>query len=342
MTPEQWKKLVAVIDGEFVEPVPVGFIIDSPWLPGWAGISMLDYFSSEKMWFEANVKVEERFPEVMFLPGFWSEFGMCTEPASFGAKCTWHENAAPFAGEIIADMSDIHNLTKPDPRTDGLTPFVLRRLQHYAAPIEQAGHAIKFAVARGPLNIACFLMNSTQFLMGIRTDPEPIHKLVAIVTDFLIDWLKLQAQTFSSIDGVLILDDIVGFLGEDDFKEIALPYLKRLFQSLDVKVRFFHNDAGGVVCAPCLREIGVNLFNFSYQHTLAEMRELAGDTVTLLGNIPPLDVLASGTPDEVADSVRAATEHLADKRRIVLSAGGGTPPGVSTENIDAFIAATTS
>ena len=31
----------------------------------------------------------------MFLPGFWSEYGMCTEPSAFGAKCVWYENAFP-------------------------------------------------------------------------------------------------------------------------------------------------------------------------------------------------------------------------------------------------------
>lgn len=339
MTSEQWNKLLAVINGELVEPMPVGFIIDSPWLAHWAGISTLDYFSSERMWFEANLKAVREFPDVMFLPGFWSEFGMCTEPSAFGAKCTWQENEMPFAGEIISDISQIDYLAKPNPQTDGLTPFVLKRLKRYADQIEQAGHAIKFAVARGPLNIACFLMKSTDFLIAIRTDPEPIHRLLSIVTDFLIDWLKLQAETFSSIDGVLILDDIVGFLGEEDFKATALPYLERIFQSLDVSVRFFHNDAGGVVCAPYLERIGVNLFNFSYQHTLGQMKELTNNAVTLLGNIPTLDVLAAGTPEGVRNTVQAAIEGLTDRRRIVLSCGGGMPGGVSSENIKAFLSA---
>ncbi|MBN2271009.1 MAG: hypothetical protein JXN61_10365 [Sedimentisphaerales bacterium] len=339
MTPEQWDKLLAVINGELVEPMPVGFIIDSPWLAGWAGISTLDYFSSERMWFEANLKAVREFPEVIFLPGFWSEFGMCTEPSAFGAKCTWQENGMPFAGEVIADISDIDNLTKPNPRTDGLAPFVLNRLKHYAGQIEQAGHAIKFAVARGPLNIACFLMNSTDFLTAIRMDPEPIHRLLATVTDFLVDWVKLQAETFPSVDGVLILDDIVGFLGEEDFKAIALPYLERIFQSADVAVRFFHNDAGGVVCAPYLERIGVNLFNFSFNHSLREMKALTKGAVTLLGNIPTLEVLAAGTPGAIRECVRAATEGLIDKRRIIMSCGGGMPDGVSSENIKAFISA---
>ncbi|MCP4609983.1 MAG: uroporphyrinogen decarboxylase [Planctomycetes bacterium] len=337
MTPEQWEKLLAVINGEIFEPVPVGFIIDSPWLPGWAGTSILDYYSNEQMWFEANLKAIKQFPDIMFLPGFWSEFGMCTEPSAFGAKCSWQENEFPYADKTITDIQQVNSLNKPNPKTDGLLPFVLNRLKHYQSQIEQEGHNIKFAVARGPLNIASFLAGSTEFLMAIRTNPDETRKLLDIVTDFTIDWLKLQFETFPSIDGIFILDDIVGFLGEEDFKESAMPYLKRIFQSLDVRMKFFHNDAAGLVCAPYLPEIGVNLFNFSFQHTLAQMKELTNNAVTLLGNIPTRDVLAAGTPEDVCSSIKTELESVSDKSRIILSCGGGMPPDVPTENIEAFL-----
>ena len=339
MTSEQWDKLLAVLSGELIEPLPVGFIIDSPWLPGWAGMSTIDYFSSEQMWFDANLKAVRRFPDVMFLPGFWAEFGMCTEPSAFGAKCCWQENELPFAEKIITDIQDVDSVRKPNPKTDGLPPFVLNRLKHYQGRIEQAGHAIKFAVSRGPLNVATFLMGSTEFLMAIRTNPDETHRLLGIVTDFIIEWLELQTRTFPSSDGILILDDIVGFLGQDDFKETALPYLKRIFQSFDVAVKFFHNDAAGLICAPYLPQIGVNLFNFSFQHTLAEIKRLTGNTVTLLGNIPTRDVLAAGKSEDVRKSVKAALDSVKDKSRIILSCGGGMPPDVSTENIEAFLSA---
>lgn len=337
MTDEQWKKLVAVIDGEVIQPLPVGFIIDSPWLPGWAGMSVMDYFSSEQMWFDANLKAVRQFPDIIFLPGFWTEFGMCTEPSAFGSKCSWRENELPFADKIITDIEQVHSLSKPDPATDGLPPFVLSRLKHYQSKIEEEGHAIKFAVSRGPLNIASFLMGTTEFLTAIRTNPDEAHTLLKVVTNFIVDWLKHQTEILPSIDGILVLDDIVGFLGEDDFKKMALPYLSRIFKSLDVNVKFFHNDAAGLVCAPYLPKIGVNLFNFSFQHTLAEMKKLTNNAVTLLGNIPPHDVLAVGTPDDVRNSVKAALDLLTDKSRIILSCGGGMPPGVSTENINAFL-----
>jgi uroporphyrinogen-III decarboxylase len=339
MTTEQWEKLLAVINGEILEPLPVGFIIDSPWLPGWAGMSILDYYTSEQMWFDANLKAIKKFPDIMFLPGFWSEFGMCTEPSAFGAKCSWQENEFPYADKIITDIQQVNSLSKPNPKTDGLLPFVLNRLKHYQSQIEQAGHNIKFAVARGPLNVASFLAGSTEFLMAIRTNPDETRKLLNIITDFIIDWLNLQLETFPSIDGIFILDDIVGFLGDEDFKEAAIPYLKRIFQSLDVNVKFFHNDAAGLVCAPYLPEIGVNLFNFSYQHTLAQMKELTNNAVTLLGNIPTRDVLAAGTPEDVRSSIKTELESVSDKSRIILSCGGGMPPDVPTENIEAFLSA---
>ena len=339
MTNQQWEKLLAVLNGERVDPLAVGFIIDSPWLPQWAGMSILDYYASERKWLDANLEAVRRFPDVMFLPGFWSEYGMCTEPSAFGCRCLWQENDLPFAEPVLKSCDDIASLDKPDPGTAGLLPLTLKRLVHCRDAIESAGHAIRFAVARGPLNIAAFLMGSTEFLMAMKTDADKIHALLETISDFLVDWIQLQAETIPTIDGVFLLDDIVGFVGEADFVELAKPYLKRVFEAVDASVRFFHNDAAGLVCGPHLPEIGVNLFNFAFEHSLAQMRELTRGEVTLLGNIPPRDVLAAGTGDDVRASVRAATDAVADTKRIILSCGGGMPPGVPTENIEAFIEA---
>jgi uroporphyrinogen-III decarboxylase len=339
MTNEQWEKLLAVLAGEVFDPLPVGFVVDSPWLPGWAGVSTLDYYASGEKWLQANLKAVRMFPDILFLPGFWSEFGMCTEPSAFGTKCRWAEDELPFADRVVKTIDAAAGLEKPNPRTDGLLPFVIRRLAHHQRAIEEAGHRIRFAVSRGPLNIASFLLGTTEFLIAIRTNPEETRQFLALVTEFVVDWLRYQKECFPSIEGIFILDDIIGFLGEGDFRAAALPYLKQVFGCLDVPVRFFHNDARGLVCAPFLHEIGINLFNFSFEHSLAEMKERTGGNVTLLGNIPPRDVLAQGTPEEVVRSVKAALEPLADKGRIIVSCGGGVPQGVPTKNLAAVLSA---
>lgn len=337
MLHNQWQILLDLMAGKRIAPVPVGFIIDSPWLPGWAGISTLDYFSSDQKWLDANLKAAAEFSDVIWLPGFWSEYGMCTEPSAFGAKCTWHENGLPFADKIIHSTDDIDKLAVPRSGKDGLTPFMLNRLKNCRGQIEKHGHQIRFAVARGPLNIASFLMGTTEFLIGLRTEPEKMHKLLGIITDFLTDWLRLQKQSFETIDGIFILDDIVGFCGEPDFVEFAKPYLTRVFQAFPAAVRFFHNDADGRVCAPHLAHIGVNLFNFSFLHSLAEMKAWTGNQVVLVGNIPPRDTLARCNPQEIAAQTQSALSSVEDTSRILLSAGGGMPDGVDSQQIRAFM-----
>jgi len=337
MTQEQWKQLLALVAGQPIDPLPVGLIIDSPWLPPWAGISTMDYFADHQTWFAANLKAVTEFPQVLFLPGFWAEFGMCTEPSAFGSKCVWHSHDLPFAQPIIQQPQDIDSLTLPNPQTDGLCPFVLHRLTGQRTRIEETGHQIRFAVARGPLNIASFLMGATEFLMALRDEPQRIHRLLNMITEFLIAWLELQKQQIDSIDGILILDDIVGFCGEPDYLEFAEPYLKAVFASLDVSVKLFHNDADGRVCAPHLAKLGINVFNFSFLHSLEEMRAWVGPDITLLGNIPPRDVLALGTAEQVQDETQKMLQGVEDKRRILFSCGGGLPDGVPTENLRAFV-----
>ena len=337
MTDKQWAILLAIIRGETIAPLPVAFIIDSPWLPNWAGMTILDYYASEERWLEANFKAIREFPECIFLPGFWSEFGMCTEPSAFGAKCLFYENEFPFAEKVIQSVEDIDRLARPDPRRDGLLPLAVKRLQLCRPRIEAAGHALRFAVSRGPLNVASFLMGTTDFLTEMKASPEKVHQLLRLITDFIGEWLSYQKECFPTIDGILLLDDILGFLGEKDFKEFAQPYLKELFTSLGVSVRFFHNDSPCRASAPHLYDTGINLFNMGYDVSLKDLQAWTEGKVTLLGNIPPRDVLAAGTAKDVETAVAQQFRSLSDTRRVLFSCGGGMPPGVRSENIHAFV-----
>jgi uroporphyrinogen decarboxylase len=214
---------------------------------------------------------------------------------------------------------------------------MISRLRNCQAAINESDHQIRFAIARGPLNIASFLMGTTELMMALAMNPDGSHKLLKKITDFICDWLSWQKECFPSIDGVLILDDIIGFVGDYEFDEFVLPYFKRIFECTGVKVRFLHNDAEGLITAKNLNNMGVNMFNFSFNHSMGEIRELAGPEVVLVGNIPPRDVMAAGTPEQVDAAVKKAFDEIADKSRIIWSVGGGMPPDVTDNNINAFI-----
>ena len=338
MTEKQWNDLEKIIKGELLSPLPVGFIIDCPWLPNWYGIDILDYFTNDELWFKANAKAIETFPEIMFLPGFWSEFGMCSEPTAFGARCSFPKNKFPHVYKSINSIEDINLLAKPNAETDGFAPFLLNRLALYQSKVQDLGHEIKFSVTRGPLNIASYLMGTTELLTNMMLYPEEIHKLLNIITEYLIDWHELQRSTFSTIDGIFILDDIIGFVGEQEFTDFVFPYLKRIY-SCDVSVKFLHNDSECGVSMKYLPELGINLFNMGYDTSLNELKNQSNDFVTMMGNIPPRDVLANGSKDDIVKTCNKLLQNLESYSKVVFSCGGGMPPNVSTENIKVFYSA---
>jgi uroporphyrinogen-III decarboxylase len=336
MTDNQWEILKNIVNGKQYNPLPTGFIVDSPWIPSWYGVNILDYYTSDEIWLKSNLLVLKTFPDVLFLPGFWSEYGMCTEPSAFGAKVIFWKNDFPFPGKIMQNTDGIDLVNVPNPETDGLLPFVLNRLKRLEPAIHAIGHKIRFSVSRGPLNIATFLMGTNEFLTAMMLEPEKIHKLLRMITEFLKSWHSLQRTAIPSIDGILILDDIVGFIGEKDFVKFCYPYFKEIYDT-DVSIKFFHNDADCRVSVRYYSKLGINLFNPGIHVSVNELKKATDNRVTILGNIPPRDVLSQGTPEEVATATRELIGGVEDKTRFIPSCGGGVPPGVSTENINAFI-----
>ena len=336
MTDKQWECLLRILDGERLSPIPIGFLVDGPWVCGVNNLRLMDYFTDTQAWLRANLEAVRQFPDILWLPGFWVEFGMISNPPSFGARCIWPEDGFPTCEPVLRDCSDIAGLVQPSVRTDGLLPFIIQRLRQCRPVIESAGHRIRFACSHGPITIAAYLLGHNEFFLACRTDTDAIHRLLDMTTGFVIDWLAYQKEAVGSIDGTLVLEDLMGFVGPQDFETLVLPRMQRIFASLPVSVRFLHNDAFGLITARHLADMGVNLFNFSFEHDFREVRQLAGDNVTLMGNIPPRDVLGLGTAGDIRRSVTDLLSTVSDRRRMIVAAGGFTPSGFNDEKIEVF------
>jgi uroporphyrinogen decarboxylase len=173
-------------------------------------------------------------------------------------------------------------------------------------------------------------------MMTLMTHPAEAHLLIRKITDYLQGFHAYQKELFPSIEGILMLDDIIGFISKDQFLEFGLPYFKELYDR-DLPIRFLHNDASCMESVQFLPEMGVNVFNMGFDTDLNELKELTRNQVTMLGNIPPRDVLASGPAEEVRQATGKLLKSLGDHSRVIFSCGGGMPPGVSSENLAIFI-----
>ncbi len=342
MTDLEWAGLLEFMRGASPFQVPAGLIVDSPWIPGYCGVDTIDYYSDPDIWLACQDRLHSGFPGLLLLPGDWVEFGMASEPSSFGCPVHFYHDQTVGIGHLITaaeDLDSLDDLQVPDPKRDGLMPLALSKIRCLRGPLQERGRTMRIVAARGPLNVAGFLMTIPEFCVAVKTDPDRIHRLLDKTTELVIRWLEAQAEAAGSVGGILLLDDICGFFNEDEYLEFAHPRLKRIFDHFSFPVKMFHNDNFGnrYTTFPYIADLGVNLFNFSYQADLAEAARLLGPKVAVLGNLPPLDLLTRGCPAEIAKAVDALMASKPDCCRLMLSAGGGASPGMPGENLTAML-----
>jgi len=231
MTKSQWALFKSIIKGE-ADGLSVGLIVDSPWMPGYCGMTNIDFYARPEEWFKAYVKIKKDFPDAIFLPDWWAEYGMATEPSGFGVKIDFFDANLPNAHPFITDMDDAEDIIKtlklPNPKKNGLMPLLLN-LQRYVKPwLDDIGEQINIVSTRGPLTIASHLFTSSEMMMCAKVEPDVLHKLLKITTQLCKDWLSAQLDNVGTAEGVLVLDDITGFFGKEDYQEFAHPYIKEI------------------------------------------------------------------------------------------------------------------
>ena len=333
---EPWQRIKQTATGAESDTPPVALIVDSPWIPGYLGISTLDYLTVPEVWLEANLKIEREFPEITFLPGFWVEIGMAAEPSGFGCEVSFYPQKTPSVHPLLSGAEEVDRLHLPDPRTAGFMPIILNYYRRLESRINDHGQVLKVVAARGPLTVASHLMGVTNFLLGVKLHTAETHRLLRMTTTLVRTWLAAQAEALKEAEAILVLDDLAGFLSPRDYLEFAHPYLKEVFDAFPNTLRMFHNDTDNPVSYRYLGELGVQVFNFTHLQPIAKVRELAGPAVCLLGNVAPLEVLTQGTPAEVLAAGRQCLRDHPRRSGLILSAGGGTSPGTPGANVHAL------
>ena len=334
MRPEQWELFKSAAKRRRVAEAPVALIVDSPWIPGYAGTGYLDYYSDPEIWFQSNLRIMQEFPDVIWFPSWWVEYGMAIEPSAAGSRICFHHDQPPSQSPVLFRLADVARLAPVNPQTDGFMPLALHRYRTQKQRILDSGYTIPVVAARGPLCMAAFLRGVTEFMLDVVEDPEGAHKLLEFTTESVIRWLEAQADAIGdSVEGILVLDDIVGFLSGKLYLEFAHPYLKRICEAFPRDwVKVYHNDANVRPFLQDLAGAGFDVLNWSHNLDAAEARERTGGRVCLMGNVPPLDTGVRGTPEQVKQAALNVLGKLGGQG-MILSVGGGVSPGMPKENI---------
>ncbi|HML20553.1 MAG TPA: uroporphyrinogen decarboxylase family protein [Aggregatilinea sp.] len=335
-----WERFKIAAQGGEPDRVPVALIVDSPWLPGYAGMDTRDFFLFDERWLAAHKGLLDRFPGAVWLPGFWVEYGMAGEPSAFGVKMRFHDDSPPSIEPIVTDLEFwAEHISAADPQTDGLMPLVLRQYRTLDDQLRAEGLGVKMVAARGPMAVASWLAGISPLMLDLAMEPERVTKILETVTTTIIRWLHAQLDAVHDPEGILVLDDIVGMVSAATYEEWVQPHLQRLFGEFEGLIRVYHNDTPVKHLLDVLPNAGFDVFNFSHELDIAQVKVRVNGRAALLGNVAPLDLGVRGTPEDVYTAAQACLDAAAPGGGMILSFGGGISPGTPPENIDALLQA---
>ncbi|MBN2303040.1 MAG: hypothetical protein JXQ72_01095 [Anaerolineae bacterium] len=344
MANSAWDNFVIAAHGGQPARVPVALSVNSTFLPDFAGLNTLDFFMYPARWLDAYLALVERFPDVVFLPGFWVEHGAADEASAFGATVLWRHDTGPAIRPLDLSPSAWGRMVRPDPYTDGLMALVLRRYWN----LEKNGelpdpHRIRMVAARGPFATAAHILGPVAFLDAVAAEPNhhrAVLDMLGILTDATIRFLQAQLSCLREPVGIMLLDDTVGMLTGSQFQRLAIPFLYRIFRQFEGLVRVFYTGTPCRHLLPHLPKLDFEMFHFSHLMDLAEVRASLPHRISLMGNVAPLELLGRSAPPQVVAAGQRCIARAGNRGGLVLSAGGFVVPGTPEANIDALVQAT--
>lgn len=331
MTPRE--RLMVAVNHQEPDVVPVAFV-RSTYDATRLKLDMKEYLLDAKTKLNAQIELHKRFPNCAFIPSIYPDFGMIIEPTALGAKAKISTNQPPKCLAFIEEIEQVEELRVPNPYHDGFMPKVL---EAYKYMLENAPKEYKVDMpwVMGPLGLATEIRGMNKIFSDMFRNPDLLHKLLEICTQTQIEYIKSLEETSGGSEYIFIADDIPGLLSPKFAEEFGLNYMKKIYDFFSGKIRIYHNDSKTMHILEQIRELGIQLFNFSFQNDIKETKDRIGDSVCLWGNVEPIGIFRTGTPQQIEDICLQKIKIAAPGGGFVLSTGAAVyGPDIS---IDAII-----
>lgn len=193
--------------------------------------------------------------------------------------------------------------------------------------------------AWGPFTYAGLLFGVERLMRSIYKDQEAVHQVLAFAAElsyrYLAPFVAAGAGLISVADPTASGD----LISRRQFETFVLPYQTRLIQRL----RALGAQVLVHICGETTDRLeliagtGAAIVSVDYKVDLARAAERLQGRIALAGNLDPVAVMQSSSPEQVAEASRAAIRLAGPHSGHVLMPGCDIPPSVPLAHIQAMV-----
>lgn len=333
-----FRRLKQSIDGERSDRHAVFHYYTYPFFQSMTGVDLNDFFHNP----EATLKCEiQTFEQIEGIGNPLPDMGSVPVASGLGGVVKFDD-----AGFIsvhpnpniasAATVEDLDWLEPGDPYGDNYMGKALESLQYMVDNCPE-GYRINPHPIQGAYTTGANIRGISEFCIDTLIQPEFVKKILALVIETQIRFLKAQEKILGSLSHVLVGDDLSAFLSEPVYREFILPTYSALFEAFPDTPFWLHNDSTARHVAPAIGDSGMKAWHYHPDIAPQDALELTGGRVTLLGGLSPLD-LQKWTAEETYEKSIEVLKSFGGNRKFVLAAGGSVNQ-VPVENIMAMFRA---
>lgn len=292
--------------------------------------SMEDNILSPRVQVSSILALVERFPGIDLVFPFMDT---SVEARALGCPHEFKGRVPVVSAHPFADPGQIAGIETPDPYESEPMHNMIEVTGEIARVCERP--VMSFVV--GPVTLAAHLMGVTALVRLAAGNPaafsEVLENCVRIVEPYG------RALASSGASGVVILEPQLVFFPPRTYEQAVRPAIERLARALPRPALHVCGDTRRHLAAFGLTR-HVECLSLDEAVDFAQAKdsipELEGKT--LMGNIPAVNVMHRGTPEDV----RSAVERLVGSMQgtfFILSTGCDMVPDTPLENMEAFMQA---
>jgi uroporphyrinogen decarboxylase len=257
-------------------------------------------------------------------------------PQAMGMEVQMIETKGPVLPDPIRGMAHLDRLIQPEVEERLGYVFDALRLTRKAL----AGRVPLIGFAGSPWTLLCYMVQGKgsktfdEAKAFCYTQPETAHRLLQMITDTTIAYLKGQAA--AGADVVQIFDSWGGLLSPRDFESLSLRYIRQIVAALKGVVPVIIFAKGAWHSLEGMAATGAHGLGIDWCIRPQMARRLAGPGVALQGNFDPAKLLS---PIPVIErEVREMMDDFAGAPgAYVANLGHGILPDVPVEHAIAFV-----
>jgi len=271
------------------------------------GLNQLGYrFAQVHLDAEQMAKTAATTPKLFGLDCCVVPFDLCVEAEALGAVINTYPNSEdllyPTIKEKVIHNEDEMDISVPPDLTDrGRVPLMREAIGLVKREIGDECPVGSYVL--GPFTLAGQVMELNDLLKLSFKKPDKVGRLLETLSGVIVAIAKVYEEAGVDYLTVREMGATSDVLSPRVFKNLILPHLKNIFREIKVPSVLHICGKTNDIVVPMM-ESGCTAVSVDQKNDVVETRKKLGDDALIFGNYDPYNVLVSGSPDLIRETIR--------------------------------------